>query len=929
MKMKQPVSIGYQLINAVIANPMEAVMLSTDESKTSSMVATSSISEVDRVYYTEHNTQDQNIPIVTNITADVSLLEGHSVPEGTLNESYSGLYLTDIETITTDTEDKFFGYAPTRIVYDPNEDVTLSIPSGTSITGISYVTDYEKTDASGNILIPKQDVYIVNTDEESPVTSSGNTMIFSTSFSLLDALDYGVYNNDYDNTLTYEVITDVDGYELQFNPVSGTLHVFDYINLDPSGNAQEIPDDMYTVDSEVEDHKTTTTLQMSGTNPYNDLPVGNSNYFVEYQYLVFQNPKCITTDSSSWHSQRYSSPLFTSVPVNYYGTVVNFDIAKTPSETNLLLRMDPRDLRPGSTVDVVFTYDEVLDEEWDGVSEFTADLSLDSNYLECYPSGINVYSGELNITSVFEPSASGSEISIEPVESGYAPPYTVRIFYKASCTYEGVTAVQSYSSTVGAADPYNYDYIIENGYLIPYSIVPLSDADPDINDYLLKSNASQFDVTTDMDFTGIAYDKDKSCVWMIETNNAVLYKMSTDGAVISKYNIFKERNFYLEDKKSIASGLIDEYNGTVLEYPFISQEIDDSNRSITACVYYKDNLYTVSSSDSEDGIYVIDTYNDREMDVKYDSDDNKNVFFPLPISAASGTVESITDITINKDDNFVIAEGDTVKTLRLAYDYTIIDSSRGASEGIVYYREQYENTDVDGFTSAGQKVKPVVNIWDDHASKLGMKRLPNELNTDLKTRIDNTAKYREGPTKQGLINSISSFFGYNQYNATNKRVYFLTHKPSSMTSVTVDDVVYGEVTIEDYDDAVEGANPSGYIVWKDADDEYTTILELITPAEYTRRSDRLHNGSKIVITYEWLDGDTTRTYTDMSNPHDPYDTRFYGFSEEEDNDIRVVELFDRAAVIDIGLMDENNVPSNQLKSISRIIDGLSPVTWGE
>jgi hypothetical protein len=223
-----------------------------------------------------------------------------------------------------------------------------------------------------------------------------------------------------------------------------------------------------------------------------------------------------------------------------------------------------------------------------------------------------------------------------------------------------------------------------------------------------------------------------------------------------------------------------------------------------------------------------------------------------------------------------------------------------------------------------QKTEYVINTWDDHASKVGYTRLPNESNKSILQRLNNLAMYKENSTVQGLVNSISNVLGYNQYNVISKKIFFLSHDPENIISVMVDDVEQEEVDIDNYDDAT-----SGYIIWKDENDKYTPILEFIEPPEFTRRSDGLHNGVNIIIEYEWKDDNVVKIQTDMGNPYNPYDTRYMGVAPEEPGDVVIIELHNDDDVTDIGLIDENRVPSEKLKSIWKVIDSITPITWGE
>ena len=223
-----------------------------------------------------------------------------------------------------------------------------------------------------------------------------------------------------------------------------------------------------------------------------------------------------------------------------------------------------------------------------------------------------------------------------------------------------------------------------------------------------------------------------------------------------------------------------------------------------------------------------------------------------------------------------------------------------------------------------QKVTTVFNTWDDHAAKVGYSRLPNETNREILERLTNLSLYKEDTTKQGLVNAISNLLGYDQYNVTNKKIYFLTYKPHDSITVNVDDVLQEEVTISNYETAT-----SGFIVWRDENNEYTEILEFINPPSYTRRSDRLHNGSNIVIEYNWRDGEEINIQTDRSNPYNSYDDVYMGAAAETVGSVVIIELHDDETLTDMNFIDINKVPSDALTSILKLVDSITPVTWGE
>jgi hypothetical protein len=694
MKIHNEDSIGFNFINAILGNHLEWLKERIIEFDKNSFYQTAHHNDPNVAYVTYHNTSLGDILQDTLIRAYIDNTEGNSIPSGMLAPTASSII-----PITVSDEREFFMAPPTRLTYDVDDDVYL----GEYITGITFAKNYSKNDASGNIITPKQDVYIVNIMNSTPASGEGSTILYNTSWEAIDGNDYGIGYQDYDNTSLYEVVKDPSGYILNYIPIDGTLVLYDYVNVDASGNAQVIPEDNYSINNEVVNYISQSTIIMSGVNPYNDMPIGNSNYFVEYQYKKFDYPKCVTSNSNLWHNQVIlDTPTFTSGPTNYNGTKITHTIANTPGDGVALLSVDTRDVRPGRQVNVEFNYVIASDVIWDNNSELEIDLTVDPNYVETNVSGVHVYNDNREITNFFSPEFDSGVFTIPASTVPFNPPFGVRAYYSANKTYSGITAVQSFNLLSGGVDPYPYDYIIEDGYLLPMSIIPVSDVIEEINDELITSYSNQFTVTTELSFDGITFDKDKNCFWMIEKNNISLYKINAvNGGIMDKWNIFKPPNFYTSEYKSMVSGVYDEINNYAIDYPFKPQDIDVDTRDVRGCLYYKDYLYIVSMAPISitigdyqvggSGIYRIDTYNDRVMDIEYSQDGEVNPHFPLPIVSGTGILgEDINDISLDNDENIIVAEGNYVKKLKVRYDYTLINSSDNVARGTVFYRELYD-----------------------------------------------------------------------------------------------------------------------------------------------------------------------------------------------------------------------------------------------
>lgn len=706
MELTNRKSTGFQLVNALYGQYGEKSNSDIDNTKENFHVETSDTNEYHIIYKTIHNTASGSIPQDIVITTPEITTEIQSIPSGLLYTTS----ITPWTLINVDREETLFAAPPTRLSYNPANDINPTVDG--TLTGITFVKDWVKTDASGIVLIPKQDVYIVEQNLPTPITNTNkSTIVYNTSWSVLDSYDYGLGYQDYEHVGYYETVTDPSGYVMKYNPIVGTLQVFDYLNVDASGNAQLI-NSGWDITEETTDYITTTTFAISGTNPYNDEEVGRSNYFLSYQYKKMNYPKYLTTNANKWRVQKYNGyPIFTTDPVNYNGTIIPHSRAASSSGNLVLLRVDPRDLRPGHSGDIRFTYVDYYDSTWNNDIAFNSDIgNVGTNYYDVYASGVHIYSSAGDITREFPIYATGSIVYIgSNHDIGEPTPYTVRTYYNARKTYSGIIATQSFSSVSGGIDPYPVDYMIEDDYIIPYSILPITEANDAVRTALLAATDDQFILTTQLLFTGVAYDKDKDCIWMLESNNMMLYKLRpSDGAVLNKYAIFKPPGFYFGGYKSMVSARPDIYLGDTKSLPFISYDKDNSNRTGQGMVYYKDFLYIVASGtmqyvmDDIDqwpvggyGIYRLNTYSDV-MDIEYSNHKEKWPHYPLPIS---GTINSIynmvgsgtTDITIDDDEGFLILDGNIVKKLTPHYDYALIDSSEGMVRGTVYYREKYTN----------------------------------------------------------------------------------------------------------------------------------------------------------------------------------------------------------------------------------------------
>ena len=693
MEIHGPTSVGYQFFNGLFGNPAESSSKDIVTTRDNFHVSTGDQNEIQRVWKTYHDTASGNIPPSAIITGQLDLRVSHMIPSGGI-----GVDADTIQLINTNDQGAFLRGIPTRLSYDSSNDVVPPHTSG-DITGVTFVRGWSKIDASGILVIPEQDVYILNRNIITSIDDGNSTIVYNTSWVLLDAYDYGIGTQNYASAGKYETITSTSGHTLEFNPLADTVVVYDYLNLDGSGVAQAIPGGQVHITSGTTDFITSTSVAISGDNPYNLAPMDNSNYYIEYDYLKFLYPKQLTTSAAKWRTQSHiSTPIFTSEPVDYNGTLVGHSIARSPSGNSFALSTDPRDLRPGSVATIQFNYVDKVDQTWNlDNGAFTYNLTTDPYFRNGASGSVFIYKGGEDITQFFTPALSGISNVYIPVHSGLGlpPPYTVRTYYNAQTEFT-VSGIQSFGTLLTDADPYPVDYTVENEYIHPRTILPISGSTDIQHRGLLTSTEDQFKVTTNLQFEGIAYDKDTDSYWMLENNNLVLYKVrTTDGSTIGKWNIFKAPNMYDPSMKSIASGVVNRATNEKLGRPWISHARDNTGRSVSGLVYYDDFLYIISGTSgsilpTDDGIYRLDTYNERIMDVEYDTSNNMVYpYFPSPSGGDGWEVLDIVDIAINDNGDFLIVDRDKASILNIHNDYALIDSRDNVTRGIVYYREPY------------------------------------------------------------------------------------------------------------------------------------------------------------------------------------------------------------------------------------------------
>jgi hypothetical protein len=712
MKMRDKNSIGYHYVNALVSQEVDTAVMLLNSIEDSLGIDGPDLSEQELAYYNTLNTTEKTPDRNTIITATLPN-NIHLIPSGTLSNIGN-----TITPIIVDKLESFANGAPTRLTYNQSDDIVVSGLTG-DLTGIGYTKNWSVRDEDGLYTIEEQDVIIVNQMLASPISDVvKSTIVLDTNGNHITSYDYGLSYQDYAHTGNYEVITDPSGTTLTYNPIISSVKVYDYINTDASGNAQPIASGYYSITSTVTDHKLSSVIVMSGVNPYNGYSIDNSNYFVEYQYCTSNYPKMLTTQKGIHGIQRMASPpVFTSAPTGYFETIVTPQGSETIYDTGKLLRFNPIDVRPGAAVSVKYNYVGLTSIACSGLP-FIYDMSSETNFIGLDDLAIHCMYDNSEVTLDYDITLTGNTITLDVVDEedrvySNSSIDTVVVYYSAQKDYGTQTTVQSFNDYNLSSDPYAADYTIVGGNLHPYTMLPITDTDDYILNTLYNAGIDDFDITTSLLFSGIAYDQDKDCYWVLESNNMILYKVRPgDNSIIGKYPIFKRPNIYTPMYKTLASGFVDEFNNVKMTYPFYSYSIDDPSRSASGIVYYKDFLYILSYSSGVvannntiggDGIYRLDTYDNRVMDIKYNASGHElyphfplyNVGIPGPSSVCSGHTPA--DITVNSNGDFLLAGGNTISKLVPMYDYIIIDASVNEHVGTIYYREPYSGVNITGF----------------------------------------------------------------------------------------------------------------------------------------------------------------------------------------------------------------------------------------
>jgi len=613
MKMtNDPSSIGWQLVNALYGMRAQEVDEFIADSLDNQYIGSANPNETDYIYTTRHDISERQLTTNLGISA--------------WDMNYTGI--SGVLSVTpVDTVEEFFNNIATRVIYDGD----YVMPEGLdgNITGICYCVDYAP---SG--VVDVDEVYLINEQVDADVSGAAPFKVYDASdLSLVDAQNHGRVTQSYSTVGYDEQVRFASGIctaQLAHLPIDSSFYLYDYENVDPSGSPTLINPGEYILSNR-------TITDASGNL--------TSNYIAEYDYLAFSQGTYITTTDNFWDTNRWKGtrPLYSVVPASgeYQGTSIPFTTAKSPSTHGINLRCHPLDVRPGTNVDVTYTYTSFASGCWEDTSvqfsqvldvrHFDSDRGFDNRTVRFYY-GASELTTDLGLSPTWNTAT--STLTVAPLTSGLHAEYPnldIYFFYPAKRTGT-YPAVASYSGDRNDTHPYPYDYFIEKKFsdetgtfqehVLPASIIHvhasgLLDDGESISETVYNplgympvldlSNATedQFSISQALEFGGICYDKDKDVVWAIEKTNQRLYRYNaTNGALVNRYNILKPNRQNTADILSWVdpSGI---EGGTLGSMPFIPQEYDEIN-SPRGMIYLDGYLWILNYPYEYNNIYFVE-----------------------------------------------------------------------------------------------------------------------------------------------------------------------------------------------------------------------------------------------------------------------------------------------------------------------------------
>lgn len=307
----------------------------------------------------------------------------------------------------------------------------------------------------------------------------------------------------------------------------------------------------------------------------------------------------------------------------------------TPDTTGLAY--SPWELRPGTNVQVDYSYVAKETALWDSNSATTIDVS-GFTWVTSVQSEWPIPAENITITK----DGLFSSVEIQPINQGVVP---LNVFYKVDVS-ENLTAVSAI--TQAASTYYNDWFEDEDGVITPLTVVPLSLPS---NEQVYKPE--DFEVTFDQGRRGVSVlNRDQ---WTC--NKVATAKMTdtTDDFAITR-NLF--RKGLVEVLVPMASPITDitRYqvtNGAKTgKYVIMDvQEWDPIRIDVRGILWHRDMLYVMTES----GLYAFDRWGDLSQPDAHYPDVTGN------------------DLTYSVNDSFLVTDGGSIKVYKVRHDFNHYD----------------------------------------------------------------------------------------------------------------------------------------------------------------------------------------------------------------------------------------------------------------
>lgn len=241
-----------------------------------------------------------------------------------------------------------------------------------------------------------------------------------------------------------------------------------------------------------------------------------------------------------------------------------------------------------------------------------------------------------------------------------------------------------------------------------------------------------------------------------------------------------------------------------------------------------------------------------------------------------------------------------------------------------------------------------LGIWDPQYTKLQYVRRPFDSSLNIRDKIHRLNDNAPALTKQGLLNGLCNEFGYDPYNVTERKSFFLTYNPVPSGGVGVQDIsvkyrqvgssgawlsINPQVWGEGYEEAK--AKKEGFIVWPEANFSNVSGIKNFNYSRNLEILQELDDNQEIQVIYtvSYIDEDNERqliSFTDCDNLNDPNDQRFlYRNFETIDicSGITVYKLADIPENLQDKYFNEEGHATEQIYKIKQYFQKQYKFTW--